>query len=124
MVSKDLYRPQVWLAYLTEWTYIILTVYFCYHALVTLAVYNSCQGLKLKLLKRMDFTEHKYLFRELYVLPTGYQQQANVTDDDPMDIVDRRLVVNIGLMLFSSFLFSSACPWRRAIDLLLLVSRD
>ncbi|RUS70834.1 hypothetical protein EGW08_021405 [Elysia chlorotica] len=78
----------IWLAYLTEWTYIMLTVYFCYHALVTLAVYNSCQGVKLKLMRNMDFSEHKYLFRELYVMSNGYQQ-ANVTDDDPMDIVDR-----------------------------------
>lgn len=79
---------QIWLVFLTEWTYILLTVYLSYHALVTLAVYNSCQGLKLKLLRRMDFTEHKYLFRELYVLPAGYHQ-AIVADDDPMDIVDR-----------------------------------
>ncbi|GFN90934.1 protein rolling stone-like [Plakobranchus ocellatus] len=80
-------KIQAWLAYLTNWTYILLTVYFCYHALVTLAVYHSCQGLKLKIFRRMDFTEHKYLFRELYVTSTGYQQ-ATASEDDPMDIVD------------------------------------
>ncbi|GFR95891.1 protein rolling stone-like [Elysia marginata] len=85
--GKDIHILPFW-AFLTEWTYILLTVYFCYHALVTLAVYNSCQGLKLKFLRNMDFTEHKYLFRELYVMPSGYQH-ANNADDDPMDIVDR-----------------------------------
>ncbi|CAG5119926.1 unnamed protein product [Candidula unifasciata] len=82
LTSTDFQMPEVegfgqvqaWGAYLTNWTYTLLTIYFLLHALVTLIVYILCRGAGLQLMHSRRPEDHKRLFHETLTTSHGYEE--------------------------------------------------
>lgn len=70
---------QAWSAYLTNWTYVLLTIYFTLHALITIIVYTVCCGSRLRLTQGQQHEEHWRLFHELS--SEGYE---HIPSDDQL----------------------------------------
>ncbi|XP_059169687.1 protein rolling stone-like [Physella acuta] len=78
--NVDTYFPLPWGAYLTNWTYILLTIYFTVHAIVTIVVYAICRGSGLPFLHRRCSVDHWRLFHEVnqsagYEIISGQEEQ-------------------------------------------------
>ncbi|KAH9487792.1 hypothetical protein Btru_068350 [Bulinus truncatus] len=66
-----------WGSFLTNWTYVLLTLYFTYYALVIIIVFSvSCMN-DHNLLKRQSKSDHVMLFHE--VSNTGYEELPSST---------------------------------------------
>lgn len=63
---------QSWGAFLTNWTYILLTLYFTYYAVLTIIVYLARWRSPRNLFRRQQSSEHWQLFSEMSA--NGYEE--------------------------------------------------
>lgn len=89
--SNSTFYGQEWSAYLTNWTYVLLTIYFTFHAVVSLIIYLLCRGAGLRLTHRRRIEDHKRLFHEIQVTSSGYEE---IYGDNglPQVVAEQRLV--------------------------------
>ncbi|XP_059169688.1 uncharacterized protein LOC131951340 [Physella acuta] len=69
-----------WGSYLTNWTYVLLTIYFTLHAIVAVVAYTICCGAGLSFLHRKRSVDHWRLFHEVnqsagYEIISGQEEQ-------------------------------------------------
>ena len=83
------YTQQTWGAYLTNWTYVLLTIYFLLHALIALTMYLCCRGTGLSLFGRLEPAQHRFLFHELGNPYSGYEQISSEVDELEVEFTER-----------------------------------